>query len=131
MRRLQSLALRHRFPIAVLRVLDDLLAAGNKRKLVISAIVDVSHLLVTRGELAQVAVVVTTHFHVEDLSLSNLTVRDEYISKQIENVLADSIQLSFDHTSVLVDELDVTAALIRLTVLNGAHGTPGCASATN
>ena len=126
---LQSLTLRHCFPVAILGVLNDLLAAEKMTKHV-NTIEDRFHLLVTRGELAQVAVVVTTHFHVEDLGLSNLTVRDEYISKQIENVLADSIQLSFDHTSVLVDELDVTAALIRLTVLNGAHGTPSCASAT-
>ena len=45
----------------------------------------------TGGELAEVTIVITTHFHVKDFSLSDLRVRNKYIQQKVENVLTYSI----------------------------------------
>ena len=90
-----------------------------------------AHLHVYRGELAKVTVVVALHFHVKDLGVDHLAVGDQHVTQQVQHVLADALQLRLNHFSVLVDQLDVTAALVRLSVLDGAHCAPGCAPAAD
>ena len=53
-----------------------------------------------------------------------MRVGNQYILKQIEHVLADAIEFKLDHLAVLVDELEMATALVRLTVLNRANSAP-------
>ena len=71
------------------------------------------------SELAKIAIVVSAHLHVEHLGFSSLRVGDQNVSEQREHILADLVQLSFNHLAVLVDQLNVLASLISLTILNG------------
>lgn len=57
----------------------------------------------TWGELAEVSVVISTHFHVEDFSFGDLGVGNEYVFEQIKHILANTIQFSLDHLAVLID----------------------------
>lgn len=89
------------------------------------------YLLVARSELAEVAIVVSPHLHVKDFGFGHLRLRNEDFLKKVEDVLADPIQLSFDHLAVLVNKFDVLAASVGFSVLDGRDGSPSSTAASH
>jgi len=83
----------------------------------------------TGSKFAEVTIVVTAHLHVEDLGVGDLRVWNEHILEQIEHVLADAIEFRLDHLAILVDQFEMSAAFVSLTVLNCTDGTPRRTSA--
>ena len=95
-----------------------------KKNLVQRSVVGSVYLHLTRSKFAKIAIVVSAHLHVEDFGLCHLRVGNEHILEQVEHVLANAVQLCLDHLAVLVDQLEVSAALVRLSVLNSADCAP-------
>jgi hypothetical protein len=112
--------------------------------------------LLARGELGEVAVVVTlprmetpvskprwsvgvagparhaawdVHLVVEDLGLAGLGLRDQGVVQDIEDILADLLELGLDLLAVVADGGDVlVGALGLLLLLNGRDDAPGSTS---
>ena len=77
------------------------------------------YLRLSRGKLAEVSVVVTAHFHVEDLGLGDLSLLDQLVLKEVKHLLADEVELTLDLLAVPLDQLEVLAALVLFSVLDG------------
>ena len=111
--------------------------------------------LLARGELCEVTVVVTLpifayqhlldptphktsyrgkHLHlvVEDLGLSGLGLGNEGLVKDVEDILADLLELELDLLAVLADDGDVLLrALLLLLLLDRGNDAPGCTAGTD
>jgi hypothetical protein len=60
----------------------------------------------TCSKLAEISVIITLHFHIENLCIVNLVnFLDELILKQIKHLLADVIHLLLDFLAVLSDQV--------------------------
>ena len=72
------------------------------------------------------------HLVVEDLGLASLSLGDERLVQNIENILANTLQLVFDLLAVVTDDGDVLfGALGFLLLLDGGDDTPGSTAGTN
>lgn len=97
--------------------------------------------LVTARELGEVTVVVTlpiplsdvssantptfSHLVVEDLGLSGLGLGDQAVVENIENILANLLELELNLLTVLADDADVlVCALLLLLLLDGGDDAP-------
>ena len=108
--------------------------------------------LVARSKLGEITVVVTLpvyrlfnhapplswpkasclHLVVEDLGLASLSLGDERLVQNIENILANTLQLVFDLLAVVTDDGDVLlGALGFLLLLDGGDDTPGSTAGAN
>jgi len=105
--------------------------------------------LVTRGELREVSVVVSLpkcpvrrwmgkmlgqglHLVVEDLGLASLGLGDQSIVEDIEDILADLLELGLDLLAVVADGGDVLVrAFGFLLLLNGGDDSPRGPSCTD
>lgn len=109
--------------------------------------------LVSRGELGQITVVVTlpirtsqsqykwemgelgadnAHLVVEHLGLASLGLGDQGLVKDVQDILADLLQLSLDLLAVITDDGDVLLrALGLLLLLDGGDDAPGGTAGTN
>ena len=60
----------------------------------------------TCSELAEISVIISLHFHIENLCIVNLVnFLDELILKQIKHLLADVIHFLLDFLAVLSDQV--------------------------
>lgn len=84
------------------------------------------YLRLARGELAEIAVVVAPHLHVENFGLLVSRAGNKHVLEHVEDVLADSVQLSLDLLAVALDEFDVLAAFEFFAVLDGGDRSPRC-----
>lgn len=72
------------------------------------------------------------HLVVEDLGLASLSLGDERLVQNIENILANTLQLVLDLLAVVTDDGDVLfGALGFLLLLDGGDDTPGSTAGTN
>ena len=72
------------------------------------------------------------HLVVEDLGLASLSLGDERLVQNIENILANTLQLVFDLLAVVTDDGDVLlGALGFLLLLDGGDDTPGSTAGAN
>jgi hypothetical protein len=69
---------------------------------------------------------------VEDLGLSSLGLGDQAICEDIEDILADLLQLSLDLLPVAADGVEVLlSALSLLLLLDGRDDSPRCTACAN
>lgn len=109
--------------------------------------------LLAAGELGKVTVVITLpvmcalasmildgnsrskaniHLVVEDLGLSGLGLGNEGLVKDVEDILADLLELELDLLAVLADDGDVLLrALLLLLLLDRGNDAPGCTAGTD
>lgn len=72
------------------------------------------------------------HLVVEDLRLAGLGVGDKAVVEDIEDILADLLELELDLGAVLADGADVlVGALALLLLLNGGDDAPGGTAGTD
>jgi hypothetical protein len=80
---------------------------------------------VTGEEFAKVAVVIALHFHVKNFRIGLGRVDDKGVSKKVDNVLADVVELIFKFSAVPLDQINVLTSLVFFLVLNSNNGSPG------
>jgi hypothetical protein len=70
---------------------------------------------------------------VEDLALPRLGLRDEAVVKDVENILADLLELRLDLLAVVADGTDVLVTTLRLLLLldGGDYAPRGTARAND
>ena len=83
---------------------------------------------VSREEFTKVAVVIALHLHVENFSVGLSRVDDEGVSEQVDNVLADVVELILKLGAVPLNEVDVLASFVFFLVLNGNNSSPSYAA---
>lgn len=72
------------------------------------------------------------HLVVEDLGLASLSLGNKRLVQNIENILANTLQLVFDLLAVVTDDGDVLlGALGFLLLLDGGDDTPGSTAGSN
>lgn len=72
------------------------------------------------------------HLVVEDLGLASLSLGNKRLVQNIENILANTLQLVFDLLTVVTDDGDVLlGALGFLLLLDGGDDTPGSTAGSN
>lgn len=72
------------------------------------------------------------HLVVEHLGLASLSLGNKGLVKNVEHILADSLQLIFDLLTVVTDDRNVLlGALGFLLLLDGGNDTPGGTAGTD
>lgn len=74
----------------------------------------------------------SSHLVVKDLGLASLGLGDEGLVKNVENILANSLQLIFNLLAVITDDGDMLlGALGFLLLFDGGDDTPGGTTGTD